>query len=215
MSEYIVRNISIAEPEEVSFNGKTFRSGIHKKPVTETAYITKTNIKGDGQGDIENHGGLDKAVNAYSYDRYSYWEKELGRKLGPAAFGENLTVEGLTETNTYIGDTFQMGSAVLQVSMPRKPCWKLGYKLRRKDAALLVEQTGFTGFYLRVLEEGSARPGDRMKLVSKDPVEIAVAEVARIWFHDNDNRQGIERVLQAEALAVNLKERLVRKLGEL
>ncbi len=212
---YEVRNISIAQPEEIIFNGKTFHSGIHKKPVNETVYITKTNIEGDGQGDLKNHGGLDKAVNAYSYDRYSHWERELGRKLGPAAFGENLTVEGLTETNTYIGDVFQMGNAVLQVSMPRKPCWKLGYKLGRKDMALLVEQTGFTGFYLRVLEEGSAGPGDRLKLVSRDPARVTIAEVARVWFHEKDSREGIERIFEAEALAASLKERFARKLKEM
>ena len=122
--------------------------------------VTPTGIEGDGQADLVNHGGVDKAICVYPLAHYPHWQEMIGRELSPAAFGENFTVDGLTEADVCIGDTWRVGEDVLvQVSQPRQPCWKLARRWQRKTLALEVQESGKTGWYFRVLEEGTVQAG--------------------------------------------------------
>jgi MOSC domain-containing protein YiiM len=143
-------------------------SGFYKAPVAGPVHIGATNIVGDGQADLAVHGGVDKAVLAYSADHYPAWRALLDLpELGPGAFGENLTIANITESDVCIGDRFQCGEAILEVTQPRQPCWKLARRWRLITLPKLVVQTGRSGWYLRVVREGEVAAGAAFTLVQR------------------------------------------------
>ena len=143
-------------------------SGIYKSPVVGRIPLSFVNLAGDGQADLTVHGGPDKAVCVYSMDHYPFWRRELEiDECGPGWFGENFSIEGQTETQVAIGDTFEIGTAVVQISQPRAPCWKLGRRWNRLDMPKLVVHSGRTGWYLRVIETGHVESGDVLTLVER------------------------------------------------
>jgi MOSC domain-containing protein YiiM len=143
-------------------------SGIYKSPILGRIHLSSENLAGDGQADLSVHGGPDKAVCVYSVDHYPLWRQELGvPECGPGWFGENFSVDGQTETAVAIGDTFTIGTAVVQISQPRAPCWKLGRRWHRLDMQKLVVQSGRTGWYLRVLQTGDVERGDALTLIER------------------------------------------------
>ena len=142
---------------------RPWTTGIYKQPIEEPVWLGETNLAGDGQGDLKNHGGPEKAVFVYPSEHYGAWQQEL--KLAaflPGAFGENFVSQGLTEKAVCIGDTFRIGGAVVQVSQPRQPCWRPARRWRIKDLALRIQKSGRTGWYLRVLQEGYVQSGSEM-----------------------------------------------------
>lgn len=144
---------------------KEWATGFSKSPTNGPAWLGYEGFRGDEQADRRYHGGSEKAVCVYPAEHYPYWRETLSiPDLGHGGFGENLTVVGLTEDQVCIGDRFALGGAVVQVSQPRQPCWKLARHWRIKDLALQVEQTGFTGYYLRVLHHGEVQPDDTLIL---------------------------------------------------
>jgi len=158
---------------------KPWQSAISKSKVHGPIGVRKTNLEGDQQVDLVHHGGPDKAVLAYSRHHYDLWQQEFPEKhFAGGAFGENLTIEGLRETDVCVGDIYQAGSCLLQISQPRQPCWKLSRKWNLPQLAVLVQKTGRTGWYLRVLEEGSLEAGDSLQLVDRPHPEVTVA-----WAH--------------------------------
>ena len=159
-----------------------------------------------------NHGGRDKAVCVYPYEHYSYWEKELGKPLNFSAFGENLTLSGLTEDDLYIGDSFQIGEAVVQVSQPRQPCFKLSIIHERKDMPVLVQNTGYTGYYFRVLKEGIVNPSDQLQHISRPALAISVTEANRIMHHDKDDVEGIQNLLKVDELSDSWRKTFQKRL---
>lgn len=167
-----IHAIHVGNPKTYECNGKQIKTSIYKHRVDHPVFLSKVNLEGDRQADLVYHGGEDKAVCVYPYDHYPYWESQLNRTLDDSAFGENLTVEGLTEKDVCIGDVFALGEAVVQISQPRQPCFKLAKKYDIKDMALKVQTTGFTGFYFRVLKEGLVAPTAVLKRISKDPNQI-------------------------------------------
>jgi len=146
---------------------RRWRSGIVKEPVAGDVPVGPEGFAGDEQADRENHGGPDKAVLAYGSARYDDWVRLHGLPAGPGGFGENLTVSGLDEDSVCIGDTFRTGTALLQVTQPRLPCWKLSARWTRPDLIRLVEDTGWSGWYLRVLEPGTVAAGAAMGLLDR------------------------------------------------
>ncbi|GIM46026.1 MOSC domain-containing protein [Collibacillus ludicampi] len=172
------------------------------------------NLDGDGQADLVYHGGKDKAVCVYSYDHYPYWERVLKRKLAYAAFGENLTVKGIKEEEICIGDIFQFGEAIVQVSQPRQPCHKLAKKHNMKDLPLLVQKTGFTGFYFRVLREGWVAQDRGLRLLHRHPLGITVAFANQIMHHDKKNLKGIEQILAVKELSESWRNTFLKRLRE-
>lgn len=199
-------SLNIGTPKTETFHGKEVVTGLCKLPVQARLVLTKTGFVGDGVQDKKHHGGEDKAVCAYSGDHYPHWETVLGEKLPPAAFGENLTVAGLREEDIHLGDCFRLGNALLQVSQPRQPCKTLAARYGRNDFVKLVVDAGSTGFYFRVLEEGTVGPTDRLEPVSQDPKKVSIAYANRIYHHDRENRAGIETVLVVPALSASWRK---------
>lgn len=148
---------------------RLWRTGFFKEPVSDAVWLGATNLDGDGQADLVHHGGPDKAVLAYSAEHYPDWRHSLNSPTLPfGAFGENFTVNGLTEADVCIGDTWRVGDeAVVQISQPRQPCWKLARRWRIKTLALQVQETGRTGWYFRVLKEGFVRAGMPLSLIER------------------------------------------------
>jgi len=171
--------------------GRPVRSGIAKRPVTTAAVaVGDINLAGDGQADREVHGGADKAVYAYPSEHIAAWAAERGEDLGPAAFGENLTVAGWLESDVSIGDRWAWGDALLEVCQPRWPCYKLG--LYRGDQRILarLRDTARTGWYLRVLETGTAPAAGPITVAFRHPAGITVRDVhdARLHGVGDDRR---------------------------
>lgn len=145
-----------------------FTSGIYKRPIAGRIHLAAENLAGDGQGDLSVHGGPDKAVCVYAAEHYALWREELAMpECGPSWCGENFSVEGQNEAGACIGDTYRVGTAVVQISQPRAPCWKLGRRWNRLDMPRLVIASGRTGWYLRVVEEGDLECGDALTLVER------------------------------------------------
>ena len=144
------------------------------------------NLDGDRQADLKHHGGVDKALCVYPIVHYDYWNKRLGVQWEPGDFGENLTVEGQTEENVSIGDVFEIGQALVQVTQPRSPCWKIARFHGIKELALYVQQTGFTGWYLRVLREGYLKAG--CSVVTKQHAEprVTIKAANLVAYEDRD-----------------------------
>ena len=165
-------------------------SGINKKPVQGKLFLSNTGLLGDEHGDKKHHGGPNKAIHHYPFEHYATWKNELGENNmlnAPGAFGENFSTLGFNEKNIAIGDVFRIGSALIQVSQGRKPCWKLNIRFQVKDMALRVQRTGQTGWYYRVLEEGYVEPGDIMKRVDRTTPEWSIHRLWKTLYVDTLN----------------------------
>jgi len=167
-------------------------SGIFKQPVAGPLAVTRNGLIGDAQGDRKPHGGPEKALHHYAFDHYARWRRErpdLARFFSrEGAFGENISTAGLTEADVCIGDIYRLGSALLQVSQARQPCWRLNLRFGDDGMARRVQDSGRTGWYYRVLEEGRVTPDDILRLVER-PVEAwSLARLLRIFYHDRLDR---------------------------
>jgi MOSC domain-containing protein YiiM len=203
MKKLIVESVNIGLPKKEIFQGREMLTGICKQPVKRPIALRKTGFANDGVGDLKHHGGSDKAVCVYSLDHYAYWEDVLKIRLPEAAFGENLTVSGLNEGDICMGDVFQLGTALLQVSQPRQPCRTLAARYGRDDLVKLVADSGRTGLYFRVLKEGIVQKGERLVLKEKDPRGVTVLFASHTFHHDRKNREAIEKVLAVSALSAS------------
>ena len=213
MLEMVVESLNIGLPKKELFYGKEITTGICKRPVSVPLRLRKLGFDGDGVADTKNHGGPDKAVCVYSFDHYPFWEKILGIKLPAAAFGENLSVSNLKEDDVCIGDIYLLGTATVQISQPRQPCRTLAARYGRNDLVKLVVNSGYSGFYFGVMQEGVVKVGNPLILEEKDPQKISVAFANRIYHHDRRNREGIESVLAVPALSESW-QRSLRKMRE-
>lgn len=161
------------------------RSGIHKVPVDGPVRIGELGLQGDEQGDLRVHGGVDKAVHHYALDHYPAWRSELGDLpvlQQPGAFGENISALGLTEADVCLGDRFHLGSARLEVSQGRQPCWKLNDRFSVPDMARRVQATGRSGWYYRVLQPGRAQAGDALTLIERPHPDWPLVRLARLLY---------------------------------
>jgi MOSC domain-containing protein YiiM len=203
MKKMIVESLNIGLPRKEFFYGREIITGICKQPASGPLRLGRFGFEHDGVGDLKHHGGDDKAVCVYSFDNYPYWEDTLGIKLPVAAFGENLTVSDLKEDDICIGDVFELGTALLQVSQPRQPCRTLAARYGRDDLVKLVADSGRTGFYFRVLKEGIVEKGTELILKERDPRSISVSFANHTYHHDRKNREAIEKVLAVSALSAS------------
>jgi MOSC domain-containing protein YiiM len=181
---------SLGRADAVDPFDKPWTSGIFKSPVTGPIQLGKLGLAGDGQADLENHGGEDKAVLSYSADHYPDWLPTLGPESATfGAFGENLTIAGLTEDDVCIGDVWQVGDTVqLQVSQPRQPCWKLARKWRIKDLVEQVQHNGRTGWYWRVIVTGAVEAGQQLRLLNRTRPEWNVSAANQVMHHHKHDR---------------------------
>src|SRR3954469_18300828 len=191
-------NVSLPRPVEV--RGRVVSTSIFKEPAGGRVLVRRLSLAGDWQADLRAHGGLDKAVYAYPLEHYAPWSQELGRDdLRPGQFGENLTVEGLTEDTARLGDVLRVGGALLQVTQPRIPCFKLGIKMGDPAFPRRFLASGRTGFYLRGLEEREVGAGDSVELVeaSDGPTVRGLCHLVHV---DKGNVEGARQALRCQTL---------------
>ncbi|MDN4525131.1 MOSC domain-containing protein [Fictibacillus fluitans] len=207
---YPVQSLNAGKIETLTYGGKTFESAIRKEAVQERIFLSKIGLVGDEQA-YKHHGGEDKALCLYPQDYYPYWSDILSNFSQTALFGENITVKGLTEENAHIGDTFTYGEAVIQVSEPRNPCYKLAAKYDVPDMVVRMRDTGYTGFLFRVLKEGFVSPGDDLVLLEPHPAQVSVSLVNDVKFFDRFNQEKLERVLSVDALSEGIRATLLKQ----
>ncbi len=208
-------SVNVSLPKGIPHRRGTVETGIFKEPVSGRVMLRTLNLDGDGQADLVNHGGVHRAVYAYPVENYNHWRRELGRDgFGFGQFGENFTVQGMTEDDVHIGDVFRVGGALVEASQPRPPCFKLGIKMGMARFPKLFLASGRVGFYMRVLEEGEVGAGDVLDLVGSDPEQMTVREMSHLLFFDAENLEGAERALRIRALSPgwrgSFEERLIK-----
>lgn len=190
-----------------------WESGIAKTAVTGEVRFEPLNIAGDGQADLSVHGGVDKAVHAYAACHYPLWQSELNLpELGPGGFGENLTVGGLDETAVCLGDVWQLGSVLLEVSQPRRPCWKLARRWNVRLLPKLVVQTGRTGWYLRVKQPGTAAAGLPLTLVERPHPAWTITRANQVMHGRGEDQQPLRELAAVPQLAASWKKSLQQKI---
>lgn len=195
-------SVNVGLPRDVIWQGRTVRTGIWKTPVAGPRMVRRLNIDGDGQGDLGGHGGERRAVYVYQLDSYRYWERELGRSdFVYGQFGENFTVDGMTDKEVCIGDRYRIGGAVFEVTQPRVTCYRLGIRMNEPDMAALLVKHGRPGFYFRVLEEGEVKAGDEITLVASGPEQMSVSEIDALLYLPGHPAARLARALRIPALS--------------
>ena len=209
-------SINVSQPRLFSIHGQQVETGFFKTPIQGPVVVNVLNLQGDGQADLSVHGGPDKAVYAYPGEHLAFWKKTLQRDdLGPGSFGENLTVEGLAENEVAIGDEFAMGTARFVVTQPRLPCFKLALALETPSIPKTFLESGRTGFYLQVLQEGTIQAGDSINpLPSREQERVTIAEFVELYRIKRATRDQIRRILSLAALPEDWKESLTRRTGD-
>ncbi|WP_203457091.1 MOSC domain-containing protein [Paenibacillus tepidiphilus] len=201
-----VISLNVGKPITVDYRGKPLETGIYKQPVEGAVSLGAEGFAGDGQADLVNHGGPDKAVCVYPIEHYAYWEEQLGKKLEYSAFGENITVSGLLETEVCIGDVYEIGTALLQVSQPRFPCFKLSQKHGAADMPAKVLSTGYSGFYFRVLREGAIAAGDTIVKQESGAGSHKVRRVLHMMQHGRREKEGLAELAELDTLAQSTRD---------
>jgi MOSC domain-containing protein YiiM len=208
-----VESLSVGLPQEVEWDGYPVLTSIFKAPVNRRLRVTTLNFEGDQQSDLTVHGGIDKAVYAYPSEHYEYWRGELpGVELPWGSFGENLTTEGLLETEVRIGDRFRVGSADFIVTQPRMPCFKLGIRFGRMDMVKRLLKSGRTGFYFAVTTEGEVGAGDSIEPIARAEESLTVADVVNLYTVDSKNQELLRRAVQSSTLPDPWREYFRKRL---
>ena len=172
------------------------------------------NLDGDRQADLSVHGGISKAVYAYPSEHYQFWRDELpDLELQPAMFGENFTSEGLFEDEINVGDRFRVGEAELMATEPRLPCYKLGIRFGRSDIIKRFLQSRRTGIYFSVLKEGMVSAGDEVELLHRDPNNISIADITRVFAFEKDDVDTLKRLVTLEPLSESWREHFYKQLS--
>src|SRR6202000_998816 len=187
----------------VAWRGRTVHTGIWKTPVAGPRMVRRLNIDGDGQGDLAGHGGERRAVFVYQMDSYRYWQDYLKRNdFSYGQFGENFTVDGLSDAEVCIGDRYRIGGALFEVTQPRVTCYRLGIRMNEPDMAALVVKHGRPGFYFRVIEEGEVEAGEEITQVAAGPEQMSVADIDALLYMPGHARDQLERALRIPMLSV-------------
>ena len=195
---------------------KSWTTGFFKETVEGPVFVNRTNLTGDGQADLKNHGGVDKAVLAYSADHYPKWRAELAMPETPCgAFGENLTISGLSEQSICIGDVLRIGSVTFEVSQPRQPCWKLARRWRMHSLTGMVVSNGRSGWYLRVLEEGWLAAPAPVLLLDRPNPDWTIARANQILHHRKSDSNLTLRLADVPRLAASWVEELRERAAAL
>jgi ferredoxin-NADP reductase/MOSC domain-containing protein YiiM len=195
-------SVNVGLPRDVTWQGRTVHTGIWKAPVEGPRMARRLNIDGDGQGDLNGHGGERRAVFVYQMDSYRYWQDHLGRNdFAYGQFGENFTVDGLPDAEVCIGDRYRIGGALFEVTQPRVTCYRLGIRLDEPEMPALVVKHGRPGFYFRVIEEGEVKAGDEITKVASGPERMSVFEINALLYTPSHPRDRLERALRIPALS--------------
>lgn len=210
----IVRAVLVGKVAPLGRHGVP--SGIDKRSVDAAVAITTTGLSGDAQGDEKHHGGPEKAVHHYPFDHYRDWRAECpafaARLAHPGAFGENISTEGLTEANVCIGDVYRLGTALVQVSQGRQPCWRLKERFDDRRMAWRVQESGRTGWYYRVFEMGRVAVGDTMRLVERPADAWTLERVLQVLYRDTLNADCLSCLVELPQLSPSWRELARRRL---
>lgn len=202
---------NIAKPQFVTINGEQQRTGIFKKPTDSPIYLDTEEVKGDEISNRKVHGGIYKACYLFSADHYPHWQNlypQLDWHYG--MLGENLTVEGLDETQICVGDIYKVGNALIQVTQPREPCTTFAAKMGTADIMQQFVAHGRPGTYVRVLESGNVTLGDTLELVETSKHPVTVADFFKILFSREKNQEYLNLLVKNEAIALYKREQLQR-----
>lgn len=179
MAERLV-SVNVGVPREVPHAGSTVMTGIFKEPVDGPVHLRAEGLDGDGQADRSVHGGPHMAAYLYSADDYAWWAAELGRELPPATFGENLTITGFRDGEVRVGDRYRIGPVLVEATIPRTPCFKLGIRMGDKRFVPRFAEAGRLGFYVRVIETGTVTAGDAVERAGRGPYDVTMAFLGRL-----------------------------------
>jgi len=194
-------SVNVGLPRLVERDGEPVSTGIFKEPVNGRVTLRTLNLDGDRQADLAVHGGPSKAVYVYPSEHYQYWRQVLPEMNLPwGMFGENFTSEGLRETELNVGDQFRVGTAVVMVTEPRMPCYKLGIRFGRTDIIKKFLVSERTGFYLAVLLEGEVGAGDQFELIERNEPSVRVSDVTRLYTRERQNTELLGRAIKVAAL---------------
>lgn len=204
-------NLAVGKPKEYNWNDKKELSGIGKSTV-QAFEVERTGIVGDDVANHKFHGGPDRVVCLYPFEHYAYWEEEFQKKLILPAFGENLTATGMTEAQVCIGDIYKIGDTILQITQGRVPCVTISNYNEEKQFLKKVIETNLTGYFFRVLEEGTIMFDSEITLLEKHSKEISVSFATQILFHQKQDKVSIEKILTVDALSEEWKNRFLKLL---
>ena len=201
-------SVNVGLPIKVKFGNEIVTTGIFKNPIDKRINLKKLNLEGDRQADLTVHGGPDKAVYSYPYEYYDFWRKEFPDiSFNWGMFGENLTTEGLFESQVNVGDRFQIGSAQLVATQPRMPCYKLGVKFGRMDIIKKFLKSEKSGIYFKVIKEGEIVINDTIKLIKKDNNNITIKNIVElITKEDKDNTILMEKAVKVQESSPRLEK---------
>ena len=206
-------SVQVGLPREVEWRGRRVLTSIWKEPVAGRVAVRTLNLEGDRQSDLTVHGGVDKAVYGYASEHYPYWQRVFpDHSLSWGGFGENLTTEGLRETELRIGDRLRIGTVELRVTEPRMPCYKLGIRFGREDVLKRMLESGYSGFYFAVEREGVLGAGDPIEVLARDPGGITVADIASLYSTGRDNEALLRRAIDLPSLPEDWREYFRRRL---
>ncbi len=206
-------SVNVGEPRHIETNRGPVTTAIFKDPVQRRLAVSKLNLEGDRQADLVSHGGVNKAIYGYPSEHYPTWSGELERDdLVPGQFGENLTTRGLLETEVYVGDVFEIGSAIVRVSQPRSPCYKLGLRMGDPRFVKTFMKAGRPGFYFRVEQTGELGVGDEARRIERGSTGITVHELWKLSYGGGDDLARIELALTIDTLGDEWTTPLVGKL---
>jgi len=209
-------SVNVGRPRVVESHGDPVSTGIFKEPVAGRVMLRTLNLNGDRQADLSVHGGPSEAVYAYPSEHYEHWKRELPEMNLPwGMFGENFTTVGLFESKLNIGDKFRVGSAIVMVTEPRMPCYKLGIKFGRPDIVKRFLPSERTGFYFSVLQEGEVGVGDPIELIERSRDSLRVSDVTALYTHEKHNIGLLRRAIEIEALPESWKSYFQHRLGKL
>jgi ferredoxin-NADP reductase/MOSC domain-containing protein YiiM len=195
-------SVNVGLPRDIAWNGRAVHTGIWKDPVHGRCRVGRLNLDGDGQGDLAGHGGEQRAVFVYQIESYQYWQEQLKRAdFVHGQFGENFTIEGLPDNAVCIGDRYQIGSALFEITQPRVTCYRVGIRMNEPRMPALLTSSGRPGFYFRVLREGEVEAGDEIVRVGEAGERMTVAEISALLYSPNHPRDRLERALRIEALS--------------
>ncbi len=210
---------SLLTGKSVPFGPKGQPSAIAKKPASGSLEVTKRGFANDEQADPRHHGGPEKALHHYARDHYQTWLDEYpdinADALKVGGFGENISTTGLEEKDVCIGDVFRLGSAIVQISQGRQPCWKLNVRFSWSKMAATVQKTGRTGWYYRVLQEGAVKEGDALSLIEQPNPEWSLERIQNVLYVDTLNRESLLALASLKELAENWQTLVQKRLARL
>jgi MOSC domain-containing protein YiiM len=209
-------SVNVGLPRVVMSNGDPVSTGIVKEPVAGRVMLRTLNLDGDRQADLSVHGGPSKAVYVYPSEHYDYWKRELpDMELPWGMFGENFTSAGLFESELNIGDKFHVGSAVVMVTEPRMPCYKLGIRFGRPDMIKRFLASERTGFYFALPQEGEVGIGDQIELIEGSKRSVRVSDITQLYRREKHNIGLLRRALEVEALPESWRSYFQHRLQKL